>query len=81
MGGIEMLRRQRVPQTMLLREDSLGAGVTFRINDQASLAVEGGNLANEIVKTSMDGYLDVHKSIRSWFVANRRMNVSLRLSF
>lgn len=62
-----MLRRQSVPQTML-RGESLGAGVAFRINDHASLPVEGC-------------FPDDRKSIRSWFIADHRMNVSLRLSF
>lgn len=60
---------------------SLDAGVTLRINDHASFSVEGSNLSNKIVKTSMGGYPDGRKYIRSWFVADRRVNASLRLSF
>ncbi|WP_035033971.1 TonB-dependent receptor [Caulobacter sp. AP07] len=60
---------------------SLDAGVTFKINDHASFSIEGSNLANKIVKTSMGGYPDDRKYTRSWFVADRRVNASLRLSF
>jgi hypothetical protein len=53
------------------------AGVTFRINDHASFFIEGGKLANKIVKTSVAGCPD----IRSWTVADRPVNASPRLSF
>lgn len=47
----------------------------------ASFSVEGSNLANKIVETSMGGYPDDRKYIRSWFDADRRANASLQLSF
>lgn len=60
---------------------SLDAGVTFKINDHASFSVEGSNLSNKIVKTLMGGYPDDRKYVRSWFIADRRVSASLRLSF
>ncbi|MGR4863783.1 TonB-dependent receptor [Caulobacter sp. LARHSG274] len=60
---------------------SLDAGVTFKINEHTSFSLEGSNLSNKTVRTLMGGYPDDRKYVRSWFVADRRVNASLRLSF
>jgi TonB-dependent receptor len=60
---------------------SLDAGVTYRLNNRISMSVQGSNLTNEVTRTLMGGYNNEHKYVRSWFVADRRVNASLRLSF
>lgn len=60
---------------------SVDAGVTYRLNDRISMSVQGSNLTNEVTRTLMGGYNNGHKYVRSWFVADRRVNASLRLAF
>jgi iron complex outermembrane receptor protein len=58
----------------------LDFGTTWRANDNLALSLELQNLTNEITQTLMGGYPG-GSTIRSWFVSDRRANVSVRYNF
>lgn len=58
----------------------LDFGTTWRPNDKLALSLEMQNLTNEITRTLMGGYPG-GSTIRSWFVSDRRVNVSARYNF
>jgi iron complex outermembrane receptor protein len=58
----------------------LDFGTTWRPNDSLALSLEFSNLTNEITRTLMGGYPG-GTTIRSWFVADRRANLSVRYNF
>jgi outer membrane receptor protein involved in Fe transport len=60
---------------------SLDAGFTFRFSKNISASIQGSNLLNEVAKTSMGGYDNGQRYIRSWFVSDRRIDGSIRFSF
>lgn len=60
---------------------SLDAGVTFRFSKNVSLSLQGSNLTNEVAKTSMGGYNNNTRYIRSWFVSDRRFDGTVTFSF
>jgi iron complex outermembrane receptor protein len=58
----------------------LDFGTTWRPNDKLALSLELQNLTNEITRTLMGGYPG-GTTIRSWFVSDRRANISARYNF
>jgi iron complex outermembrane receptor protein len=58
----------------------LDFGSTWRPNDHLALSLELSNITNEITRTLMGGYPG-GSTIRSWFVSDRRANVSVRYNF
>jgi outer membrane receptor protein involved in Fe transport len=60
---------------------SVDFGTTYRPNDHLALSLELSNLTDEIAKTLQGGYPNGAKYPRSWFVADRRANLSLRYNF
>jgi TonB-dependent receptor len=58
----------------------LDFGTTWRPNDRLALSLELQNLTNEITRTLMGGYPG-GTTIRSWFVSDRRANISARYNF
>jgi iron complex outermembrane recepter protein len=60
---------------------SLDFGTTWRPSDHLALSLEISNLTNEIAKTLQGGYPNGAKYPRSWFMSDRRANLSLRYNF
>ena len=60
---------------------SLDAGVTYRLNQKVQVSLQASNLTNEVTRTLMGGYNNGHKYVRSWFVADRRLNANIRMAF
>jgi iron complex outermembrane recepter protein len=58
----------------------LDFGSTWRPNDHLALSLELQNLTNEITRTLMGGYPG-GTTERSWFVSDRRANISVRYNF
>lgn len=58
----------------------LDFGTTWRASDNLSLSLELQNLTNETTRTLMGGYPG-GSTVRSWFVSDRRANVSMRYNF
>jgi TonB-dependent receptor len=58
----------------------LDFGTTWRPNDSFALSLEFNNLTNEITRTLQGGYPG-GTNIRSWYVADRRANLSVRYNF
>jgi iron complex outermembrane recepter protein len=59
----------------------LDFGTTWRPSEKLSMSVELSNLTNEITHTLQGGYAGGAQNIRSWYVADRRANVSVRVNF
>jgi TonB-dependent receptor len=78
------------PGTSLFRDISLPVwgdaygqldfGTTWRPTDKLALSLEMQNITNEITRTLMGGYPG-GVTERSWFVSDRRANISLRYNF
>lgn len=58
---------------------SLDASAEYRFNDHFSLSVQSQNLLNTVAKQTM-GY-GAQEHGRSWFVADRRISVDLRVNY
>ena len=58
----------------------LDFGTTWRPNEKLALSLELQNVTNEITRTLMGGYPG-GTTIRSWFVSDRRVNLSTRYNF
>lgn len=58
----------------------LDFGTTWRANEHFSLSLEFNNLTNEITRTLQGGYPG-GSNIRSWYVSDRRANLSMRYNF
>jgi iron complex outermembrane receptor protein len=58
----------------------LDFGTTWRPTEKMALSLELQNLTNEITRTLMGGYPG-GSTTRSWFVSDRRANLSLRYNF
>jgi TonB-dependent receptor len=58
----------------------LDFGTTWRPNDNLAVSLEFNNLTNEITRTLQAGYPG-GSNVRSWYVADRRANLSLRYNF
>jgi iron complex outermembrane recepter protein len=58
----------------------LDFGSTWRPNEKLALSLELQNVTNEITRTLMGGYPG-GTTIRSWFVSDRRLNLSARYNF
>ena len=58
----------------------LDFGTTWRANEHFSLSLEFNNLTNEITRTLQAGYPG-GSNIRSWYVSDRRGNLSMRYNF
>ena len=58
----------------------LDFGTTWRPNEKLALSLEMQNLTNEITRTLMGGYPG-GTTTRSWFVSDRRANISVRYNF
>ena len=56
-------------------------GASYKLNDHILVAFDASNVSNSIPKTLQGGYPDGKLYGRSWFVADRRVNLSLRLSY
>jgi TonB-dependent receptor len=59
----------------------LDFGTTYRPSDHLALSLELSNLTNEIAKTLQGGYPNGSKYPRSWFMSDRRANLSVRYNF
>ena len=57
------------------------AGVTFKVNDNLSLSLQGTNIFNETQRTLMGGYKNDAIYTRSWFQSDRRVSLGANLSF
>jgi iron complex outermembrane receptor protein len=58
----------------------LDFGTTWRPSDKFALSLEFNNLTNEITRTLQGGYPG-GSNIRSWYVSDRRANLSVRYNF
>jgi TonB-dependent receptor len=58
----------------------LDFGTTWRASEQLALSLELQNMTNEVTRTLMGGYPG-GSTIRSWFVSDRRANLSVRYNF
>ncbi len=58
----------------------LDFGTTYRPSKQVALSLELSNLTNSITRTIQGGYAGA-ENIRSWYVADRRANLSIRVNF
>ncbi len=56
-------------------------GGTYKFNDKASISLQVSNLTNAVTKTLQYGYPGNEYAPRSWFIADRRMDLILRYDF
>lgn len=56
-------------------------GASYKVNDHISLALEANNLSDTNAKTLQGGYPNGTLLPRSWFVTDKRVNLSVRLSY
>lgn len=57
------------------------AGVTFKVNDNLSLSLQGTNIFNETQRTLMGGYKNDAIYTRSWFQSDRRVSLGANIAF
>ena len=56
-------------------------GGSYRVNDHISLSVEASNVTDAIAKTLQGGYPNGALMPRSWFITDKRVSFSVRLSY
>lgn len=56
-------------------------GGSYKVNDHIMVSLEASNVTNSIAKTLQGGYPNGAMYVRSWFTADRRVNLSVRLSY
>ena len=60
---------------------TLDFGSTYRPNAHLAVSLELSNLTDEVAKTLQGGYVNNAKYVRSWFMTDRRAELSLRYNF
>ncbi len=56
-------------------------GGSYKVNDHILISLEANNVTDAIPKTLQGGYQNGAMYGRSWFIADRRINLSVRLSY
>jgi iron complex outermembrane recepter protein len=75
---------ERITTALPVYGDKYGqvdAGITFKVNDKLSLALQGTNLFNETQRTLMGGYKNDAMYTRSWFQSDRRFSLGANFAF
>jgi TonB-dependent receptor len=57
------------------------AGLTFKVNENLSLSLQGTNLLNATQRTLMGGYANDAIYTRSWFQSDRRVSLGANIAF
>ena len=60
---------------------AVDAGIRFKFNDHFSLGLDANNILNETAKTSMGGYPEGKRYVRSWYTSDRRVGATLNVAF
>ena len=56
-------------------------GGSYKINDHINLSLEASNVTNSVPRTLQGGYPNGDLLPRSWFMADRRVNFTIHLSY
>ncbi|MDC7676139.1 TonB-dependent receptor [Asticcacaulis machinosus] len=59
----------------------LDLGANYKVNDNVRIWLQANNVTNEVTRTLMGGYPSGQLYTRSWFIADRRINIGLNLAF
>jgi TonB-dependent receptor len=59
----------------------IDAGLTYKVDENMSLTVQGTNLFNATQRTLMGGYKNDAIYTRSWFQSDRRVSIGVNLAF
>ncbi len=59
----------------------IDGSVSYKLNDNILLSLEGSNLSNAVARTLQGGYPGNELLPRSWFMTDRRVEFTVRLSY